>query len=71
MPSSTCSDTALAFRGPIRSPIEALVMSPDCDMCRALARGWGGRDKHGKMVFISARRLTFSCKILHSGRGDV
>lgn len=43
-------------------------MSCKCDVGRALA---GGRDMHGELVFMQARRLTFSCRILRDGRGDV
>lgn len=43
-------------------------MSCKRDVGRALA---GGRDMHGELVFMQARRLTFSCRILRDGRGDV
>lgn len=52
--------------GAIRNLVEALVMM--CDVGRALA---GGRDMHGELVFMRARQLTFSCRILRKGTGDV
>lgn len=52
--------------GAIRNLVEALVMM--CDVGRALA---GGRDMHGELVFMRARQLTFSCRILRNGKGDV
>lgn len=57
--------------GNISSLVEALVLSRKVWRGQDTAWASRGRDTHGELVFMRARRLTFSCRIPRDGRGDV